>query len=86
VTAFIIVYVAPFALIIAAMLWVMLRRTPEQRAKILFTQIVDHMQTSEACRAYYAKNFHFVWGAVQDCDLAYLRAFLKNIRRDYPKA
>ena len=78
------VFTLPFILVLAALLWCALRRSPEQRTRSLFVKIEAHARAHPECSKHFSMSVPNLISAIDDCDIAYLKAFLRNLRRDYP--
>ncbi len=73
-TLFALAFLLPVLLLAGLSLWTYYRRTPRERCKRLFIQIAHHP-------AYYALDAPKLVNAVNDEDVAYLRAYLKAMGR-----
>ncbi len=76
------VYLLPFLLILGICLWTMFRRTPRERCKRLFAKIVSHPLYSARIRdTSHRFDLPNLVDAVNDEDVAYLKAYLKGMGR-----
>lgn len=84
---FVLAMTLPFILIISFLLWYVVRKTPLQRAQILFRQIQEYAKYSqdEGCRARVTVSLPILVDAVRGEDYVYLRIFFNRLKKDYPK-